>query len=102
MNFREQVYFLAKQIPKGKVATYGQLAKLANRPRAARAVGMFMRTNPFAPVVPCHRVVASTGALTGFFGKQRKLDQKRHLLEAEGVIFKGENVDLHQCLWDNQ
>lgn len=101
MNFREQVYSLARQIPKGKVATYGQLAKLANRPGAARAVGMFMRTNPFAPEVPCHRVVASTGALTGFFGKQRKLDAKRQLLEAEGVIFKGENVDLERCLWDN-
>ena len=62
MTFREKVYQITRQIPKGKVATYKQIAVLAGNPKAARAVGMCMRTNPDAPAVPCHRVVAADGA----------------------------------------
>ncbi len=98
MTFRELVYQQTRRIPKGKVATYGQIARLAKKPKAARAVGVFMRTNPFAPEVPCHRVVAADGRLNGYFGLQ-KLDQKKQMLVAEGVIFKGERVDLSQSLW---
>ena len=61
MNFKEKVYKICRSIPKGKVVTYGQIARLAGKPKAARAVGSFMKNNPDAPIVPCHRVVASNG-----------------------------------------
>ena len=67
-NFKNKVYQLARSIPKGKVATYGQLAKLAGNPKAARAVGLLMKNNPNAPQTPCHRVVASDGKLNGYSG----------------------------------
>lgn len=92
-SFKQTVYELTRSIPKGKVATYGQLARLAGRPKAARAVGGFMRTNPDAPHTPCHRVVASNGALTGYSGKG-KIPQKKLMLMEEGVIFKKDKVDL--------
>lgn len=101
MLFKDRVYSLTKQIPKGKVATYGQLAALAGQPRAARAVGSLMRHNPFAPVVPCHRVVAVDGSLNGYFGRS-KLNQKKALLLKEGVQFSGEKVDLEKSLWQNK
>lgn len=97
-SFRDTVYALARKIPAGKVATYGQLAKLAGRPKAARAVGMFMRTNPDAPRTPCHRVVASDGSLHGF-SAGNGLSTKREMLENEGVDFHNGKVDLLTCLW---
>ena len=98
MTFREKIYELARRIPKGKVATYGELAKMAGHPGAARAVGTFMKTNPYAPQVPCHRVVAANGALTGYSAKGG-LKKKRALLAREGVKFKGEKADLRLSLW---
>ncbi len=97
-SFRDKVYKIAKSIPKGKVATYGQLARLAGKPKAARAVGGFMRTNPYAPVVPCHRVVAADGSLTGYSG-DGGVKRKKEMLLAEGAEFKGERVDLEKSLW---
>jgi O-6-methylguanine DNA methyltransferase len=97
-SFKERIYSLTKKIPKGKVSTYGQLAHMAGRPKAARAVGGFMRTNPYAPVVPCHRVVASNGDLTGYSMGEGVIT-KRKMLKKEGVVFKGEKVDLKQSLW---
>ena len=97
-SFRDKVYAVVKSIPKGKVATYGQVAKLAGNPRAARAVGMFMRTNPYAPIIPCHRVVASNGGLTGYSGRGGVRGKKKMLLN-EDVKFKGECVDLNFSLW---
>jgi O-6-methylguanine DNA methyltransferase len=97
-DFTTRVYAIAAQIPKGKVATYGQLAKAAGNPKAARAVGMAMRTNPNRKHVPCHRVVASTGALTGYaFGKG--IATKMRILKKEGVQFRGNRVDLSASLW---
>lgn len=98
MTFREKIYQISSKIPKGKVATYGQLAILAKKPKAARAVGMFMRTNPFAPKVPCHRVVGSTGKLVGFSG-EGGVPAKKKLLKGEGVSFIGDRVDLSKSLW---
>jgi len=98
MTFKDEIYSLTLKIPKGKVATYGQLAKLAGKPRAARAVGGFMRTNPDAPHTPCHRVVASDGTLTGYSGKGGLIG-KRKMLLAEGVEFTGSKVDLQQSSW---
>ncbi len=97
-EFKQKVYEFCRQIPKGKVATYGQLARLAGSPKAARAVGMCMRTNPDVPATPCHRVVASDGSLTGY-SAGAGIFTKKMMLEDEGIVFKGEKVDLEQSLW---
>jgi methylated-DNA-[protein]-cysteine S-methyltransferase len=70
-------------VPYGEVTTYGTLAGRVGRPRAARAVGTVMNRNPVPIVLPCHRVVGSTGSLVGYAGG---LDRKRLLLELEGAI----------------
>ncbi|MBW7944209.1 MGMT family protein [Patescibacteria group bacterium] len=98
MTFKEKVYEFTSKIPKGKVVTYGQLAALVGSPRAARAIGMCMRTNPYAPVVPCHRVVASDGSLVGYSAGEG-IKTKKQMLLAEGVIFSGDKVDLHHSQW---
>ncbi len=97
-TFKERVYELTRKIPEGKVATYGQLAKLAGKPKAARAVGVFMRNNPDAPHTPCHRVVAKDGNLTGY-SLGRGIHTKMKMLREEGVILKGNRVDLEKSLW---
>ena len=81
-TFAEAVWALTKRIPKGKVATYGQLAKALKKPRAARAVGNALNKNPYAPIVPCHRVVRSSGEVGGFASGPKK---KINLLTKEGV-----------------
>lgn len=98
MTFRDTVYQLIRQIPPGKVATYGQIAALVGSPKAARAIGMCMRTNPDAPRTPCHRIVASDGSLTGY-SAEGGVPSKKALLQQEGVLFKGDKVDLRQSLW---
>ncbi len=98
MTFRQKIYNIASKIPEGRVATYGQLAKMAGSPGASRAVGLCMKTNPDMKTVPCHRVVASNGALTGYaFGKG--IETKKEKLLNEGVIFRGNRVDLSESLW---
>lgn len=98
LSFRERIYRLARKIPKGKVATYGQLATLVGKPKAARAVGVCMRTNPDAPATSCHRVVASDGKLTGYSGAGG-LTKKKAMLLAEGVSFSGNRVNLSRSQW---
>ena len=98
ISFRDHVYQIVANIPKGKVATYGQIAELAGNKKAARAVGMCMKTNPFAPSVPCHRVVASDGALTGY-SAGTGIATKKEMLMKENVRFTGEKVDLDVSLW---
>jgi methylated-DNA-[protein]-cysteine S-methyltransferase len=93
MNFSDGVYKAARRIPKGRVSTYGQLAKAVGRPGAARAVGQVMRHNPYAPEVPCHRVVASDGSLHGFGGKFNNPEKVR-MLEKEGVEIVNGKIDL--------
>lgn len=97
-TFRDRVYEILRNVPKGNVVTYGQLAKLAGRPNAARAVGSFMRTNPDAPHTPCHRVVAANGSLTGYSapGGVRK---KKQMLLTEGIKFIGDKVNLSVSCW---
>jgi O-6-methylguanine DNA methyltransferase len=96
--FTQKVYEALRKVPKGKVVTYGQLARLAGNPKAARAVGMAMRTNPDIPATPCHRVVASDGALTGYSAGQG-IPSKRKMLIDEGVSFKGTKIDLATSQW---
>jgi methylated-DNA-[protein]-cysteine S-methyltransferase len=71
------------RVPYGELTTYGTLAARAGSPRAARAVGTVMNRNPVPIVLPCHRVVGSTGSLVGYAGG---LDRKRTLLELEGAL----------------
>ena len=70
------------RVPYGKTTTYGELARRVGHPRAARAVGTVMNRNRIPIVLPCHRVVGSTGSLTGYAGG---LDVKQALLELEGA-----------------
>jgi methylated-DNA-[protein]-cysteine S-methyltransferase len=65
---RNLVYKLLKQVPKGRITTYKALAKAAGNPKGSRAVGAMMRANPYAPIVPCHRVVYSNSGWGGFSG----------------------------------
>ena len=97
-DFTKRVYAIVAGIPKGKVATYGQVALIAGRPGAARAVGMVMSKNKDTKAVPCHRVVASNGALTGYaYGNG--IATKKNMLKKERVIFKGEKIDLRVSGW---
>ena len=86
--FQQRVYDETRKIPRGRVISYGELARRIGC-GSARAVGQALRVNPFAPEVPCHRVVAADGSLTGFYGERDvvALEKKRVLLEAEGVKF---------------
>ena len=80
--FAQAVYRVVGAIPRGSTMTYAQVAAKAGRPRAVRAVGTILNRNPFAPDVPCHRVIRSDGTLGGFAGGPRK---KKALLREEGV-----------------
>ena len=81
-DFGRRVLEELARVPYGQVTTYGTLAGKAGRPRAARAVGTIMNRNPIPIVLPCHRVVGSTGALVGYGGG---LERKAYLLELEGA-----------------
>jgi methylated-DNA-[protein]-cysteine S-methyltransferase len=76
---------LARDVGWGETVTYGELADLAGRPRAARAAGSAMRDNPLPFVIPCHRVVAAGGRIGGYGGGRNAVALKRRLLEREGV-----------------
>lgn len=96
-SFGKKVYATVGKIPKGKVATYGQIARLSGKPKAARAVGYFMRTNKDTKAVPCHRVVGAGGALVGYAFDG--VSMKRKKLIDEGVSFKGAKVNLEVSGW---
>lgn len=97
-DFKNRVYKLTREIPKGRVATYGQIARLAGNPQAARAVGLLMKNNPDAPNTPCHRVVAGDGSLNGY-SRGKGVATKRKMLLSEGVEFVRKKVDLSSCCW---
>ena len=103
-DFADKVFEIVRQVPYGKVTTYGQVARLMGRPRSARYVGFALRGNPSPSAeggdVPCHRVLFRDGSLChGFaFGGP---DVQRNLLLAEGITFvDGDRVDLSRHLWD--
>ena len=102
MNFAEQVLQVLGKIPKGQVATYGQVAAIVYSPRAARAVGQILRNLPQDTGMPWHRVIASTGMISIENLSVPKSEQVRRLQE-EGieVIFRDGNywVDLKKYLW---
>jgi len=84
--FQRDVLEELVRVPYGNVDTYGGLARRIGRPRAARAVGGALNRNPIPIVVPCHRIVGSTGNLVGYAGG---LERKRTLLGLEGAILPG-------------
>ncbi len=98
--FNDAVYEVVRQIPAGRVATYGQVARMVGRPRNARFVGFALHVNPEPGIVPCHRVVFRDGSLApGFaFGGE---DEQRRLLEGENVEFLPDGrVDMRRCQWE--
>ena len=95
-EFSRRVLSVVRRIPPGRVASYGEIATLAGRPRAARAVGNIMR-GCGRPDVPCHRVIAAAGRLGGYGGSDVL---KRSLLVAEGIAVSGKRVlDLDRVRW---
>lgn len=82
--FQRKVLRAAAEVPAGLVATYGEIAQRIGRPRAARAVGQALARNPIPIVVPCHRVVAADGSLTGYSGGAG-VETKARLLALEGA-----------------
>ncbi len=100
-SFFERTYEVVRQIPEGRVATYGQVARMLGEPRKARFVGFAMHASPgMAGGVPCHRVVFKDGSLApGFaFGGP---DEQRRLLEGEGVLFLPDGrADMESCAWE--
>jgi methylated-DNA-[protein]-cysteine S-methyltransferase len=93
MSFAEKVWAMTARIPRGKVVTYADLAK-SLKSTGYRAVGQALHRNPYAPGVPCHRVVGSDGRLTGY---AHGIPKKRKMLEQEGVRFDGDRIDLEIC-----
>ncbi len=87
-HFAARVLSVVRRIPPGRVATYGDVASLAGRPRAWRAVGNIMR-DCGRPDVPCHRVIGAGGRIGGYGGHE---GLKRSLLAAEGIIVSGPRV----------
>ena len=103
-EFADKVFEIVRQIPEGRVTTYGRIAQLMGRPQSGRYVGFALRGNPSPgagdDAIPCHRVVLKDGRqCDGFaFGGP---DVQRALLESEGVTFADDtHVDLGACLWD--
>lgn len=95
-RFSTRVLNVVRRIPPGRVATYGDVAAMAGRPRASRAVGNIMR-GCGRPDVPCHRVIAAGGRLGGYGGLE---GLKRSLLAAEGVSVSGSRVrNLDNVRW---
>jgi len=88
MSFNERVWAMTARVPKGKVTTYAGIARALGT-KGYRAVGNALNRNPYAPAVPCHRVVGSDRSLTGF---AHGVEEKRQMLAREGVRFRGEKV----------
>lgn len=82
-SFRKNVWKQLQAIPHGQVKTYGEIAKSMAKPNASRAVGGACHNNPISIIIPCHRVVGSTGKLTGYAGG---LDKKQWLLQHEAQV----------------
>ncbi len=96
----DRIYAVVKRIPRGKVATYGQVAMLAGNPRWARAVGYALHANPEPGVIPCHRVLNRFGKTAPAFAFGGE-DRQAELLREEGVEVSAEGiVDLDKYLWD--
>ena len=97
-SFYEKVYDIVRQIPQGKVTTYGAIAETIGMKGSSRLVGQALRSMPPESDIPAQRVINRAGQLTGAhqFGGYERM---RWLLEQEGVRFNGEGVDMGKCFW---
>lgn len=103
MSFFDEVYEVVAKVPKGKVTTYGDVARMTGHPRASRQVGWALHVNPRpGNEIPCHRVVFKSGSVcTGFaFGGP---EVQRALLEAEGITFDEDGmIDMSIYRWEGE
>lgn len=97
-NPTRRIYDAVRKIPKGKVATYGQVAELAGNKKMSRAVGNALHRNPDPDSIPCYRVVNAKGQLSGEFAFGGSHTQQK-LLEADGIEVNDGKVDLHKYGW---
>jgi methylated-DNA-[protein]-cysteine S-methyltransferase len=88
--FQQRVWKALRAIPYGQTSSYGQIAEKIGRPAASRAVGAANGRNPIGVIIPCHRVVGSTGHLTGYGGG---LERKRFLLDFEQDVVSGHHLE---------
>ncbi|MBN2012911.1 MGMT family protein [candidate division KSB1 bacterium] len=95
----QRIYKVIGQIPYGSVATYGQIARLAGLPGQARMVGYALHSSPDRLELPWHRVINSQGTIS-FPKAEVAYDVQRSLLEAEGIIFKNDRVNLRRYQWN--
>jgi methylated-DNA-protein-cysteine methyltransferase-like protein len=101
-NTFEKIYQAVIKIPKGRVATYGQIATMAGNPRWSQIVGYALHVNPKPGVIPCHRVVNRLGEVSQAFAFGGENMQIK-LLKEEGVKFDSDGrVILSDCLWDGK
>jgi methylated-DNA-[protein]-cysteine S-methyltransferase len=100
MTLATAVYTLCSQIPKGRVTTYKAIAdKLGNK--SYRAIGQVLSKNPFPPAIPCHRVISTTGRISGYKGEisKKSIEIKISLLRGEGVIINSGRINLQKYLY---
>lgn len=98
MNTFERIYEVVRRIPKGKVATYGQIARLAGNPHWSQVVGFALHVNPDPENIPCYRVVNRFGEVSkafAFGGENMQVE----LLKADGIEVRDYKVDLNKYLW---
>jgi methylated-DNA-protein-cysteine methyltransferase-like protein len=98
--FARAVYALVREVPRGTVVTYGQVAAILGHPRAARAVGTALShlPGPLVRIVPWQRVINAGGRIS-FRGDLHRPDLQRQMLEMEGIVFRGGNIDLRTYRW---
>ena len=90
--FQEKVYKILRKVPRGKVTTYKEISKVLKK-KSYRAVGTALNKNPYAPKVPCHRVIKSNGEVGGFAHGTKK---KIQMLKKEGIKIANGKVDLEK------
>ena len=97
MNLDQKIFKKLLEVPKGQITTYGELAKAVGLKNGQRIVGKIMNKNPYPVIIPCHRVVMSTGKIGGYaYGEQIKIN----LLNDEGIQIKnGKIIDLKNRIY---
>ena len=100
MSAFKQIYEVVCKIPKGRVATYGTVARLAGNPRWSRVVGYALHNNPEPVIIPCHRVVNREGRVAESFAFGGN-DIQRQMLEQEGIVFEPDgHINLDKYGWE--
>lgn len=96
---KQEVYEYLRKIPKGKVVTYGQIAKALGRPKAARAIGNILHNNQDPLYYPCYKVVNRDGRLAEHFGDEGGIETQKKRLEKDGIEVRNDHVDLNRYQW---